>query len=405
MGAFFFFALAACAAGGLILTWGAETYFHNRRMRSKRLRIHVNGIRGKSTVTRILAGMLRHTGSATIAKTTGSAACLIDQKGRDHSIHRNGAPTILEQVGIVRGLEDGIEALVIECMAIKPEYQRICEDKIIQSNIGVITNVREDHQDVLGETLEEIATSLLSTCPWQGVLITTETDPSLLAIFRRIASQRNTRLIVADPGQVSDRQLRQFSYVAFKENVAIGFALADLLGIDPATALDGMVAAAPDPGVLTISRKTHMAHRITWADLFAVNDRESVIHCVERVEGIVPEGAIKIGLLNNRSDREHRALQFARIAAEDLELDFVALLGAYEGRVETELIKHGFPAERIIPIGAHRGIEGESLVNLLISQTDSNELLILGLVNIHTDQAESLRNWFKDGQGVANESR
>ena len=33
---------------------------------------------------------------------------------------------------------------------------RYC-DGAVRSNIGVLTNVREDHQDVMGETLPEIA--------------------------------------------------------------------------------------------------------------------------------------------------------------------------------------------------------------------------------------------------------
>ena len=35
-------------------------------------------------------------------------------------------------------------------------------------HIGVITNVREDHQDVMGETLPEIAASLAHMCPING---------------------------------------------------------------------------------------------------------------------------------------------------------------------------------------------------------------------------------------------
>ena len=34
-------------------------------------RVHVNGIRGKSTVTRIIAGMMREAGLVTMAKSTG----------------------------------------------------------------------------------------------------------------------------------------------------------------------------------------------------------------------------------------------------------------------------------------------------------------------------------------------
>ncbi len=41
---------------GLIGRWYVETRAHNRRLSALGLRVHVNGIRGKSTVTRIVAG-------------------------------------------------------------------------------------------------------------------------------------------------------------------------------------------------------------------------------------------------------------------------------------------------------------------------------------------------------------
>ena len=80
-----------------------------------------------------------------------------------------------------------VDALVIECMALKPEYQEVSERMIVRSNIGILTNVREDHQDVMGETLPEIARSLLSTCPRDGILVTSEQNPGILTIMREVA--------------------------------------------------------------------------------------------------------------------------------------------------------------------------------------------------------------------------
>ncbi len=391
-----FFASALLAVVGLIVNWRIEIWRHHRRLRTKKLRIHVNGIRGKSTVTRLVAGVLREAGYITAAKTTGSAACFIDADGRDHAIQRNGSPTILEQVEFIRRIDPRVEAIVVECMAIRPEYQRVCENHIVQSNIGIITNIREDHQDVLGETLEEIACHLLSTCPQNGVLITAEQNPQLLHLFRIVAAQRNTRLIVADPALVTDSMLSRFPYVAFKENVAIGIELASLLNIDPNRALHGMLEAPPDPGVLHVAHQAIDGTHLTWADLFAVNDRESVIAAMKRVAHFAPDRAVAIGLLNNRHDREHRAIQFARIAAQDLELDYVGVMGAYENRVATELVRNGFDPDRIIRLGAHRHLTGVNLLKVILRRAKSKHVLLAGLVNIHTDQAESLRELFDE---------
>ena len=389
-----FFVVALISTFALLLNWKLETHFHRRRLSSKKLRIHVNGIRGKSTVTRLVAGLLRAAGYQTFAKTTGSAACTIDTAGNDHAILRNGSPTILEQVQIIRNIDSDVDALVIECMAINPEYQRVCESKLIRSHVGIITNVREDHQEILGESLGEIANSLLATCPENGTLITAEQNPQLLAIFQRVADCKNTTLIIADPEDVSDKELDMFQYVAFKDNVSIGLAVAHLLGIDRPTALAGMACARPDPGALTISFADCQQRHITWADMFAVNDRESVIAAVKRIEKITRNGATKIGLLNNRSDREYRAIQFARIAALDLNLNYIALLGAYEKQIEAELIRYGIHQNRILRLGESSGLLSEALISRIVESVDSRELLMIGMVNIHTPQADSIRQYF-----------
>ena len=50
------------------------------------IRIHVNGTRGKSSVTRLIAAGLRAGGKRTFAKTTGTAPRVIDSIGIDRII-------------------------------------------------------------------------------------------------------------------------------------------------------------------------------------------------------------------------------------------------------------------------------------------------------------------------------
>ena len=84
----------------LILRWRLESLAHRRRVDGLDWRIHVNGIRGKSTVARIIAGMLREHGLVTVAKSTGTFAAVINRDGVDEPINRKGPPTILEQIEI-----------------------------------------------------------------------------------------------------------------------------------------------------------------------------------------------------------------------------------------------------------------------------------------------------------------
>ncbi|MFP3354378.1 poly-gamma-glutamate synthase PgsB, partial [Pseudoalteromonas sp. SIMBA_153] len=52
------------------------------------VRVHVNGTRGKTSVTRLIAAGLRSGGKRICAKTTGSAAAITDPDGREFPIYR-----------------------------------------------------------------------------------------------------------------------------------------------------------------------------------------------------------------------------------------------------------------------------------------------------------------------------
>ena len=86
----------------LLARWGRESIAHRRRINKLDFRIHVNGIRGKSTVTRIIAGLLREGGFVTIAKSTGTRQRSSIVTGVDEPINRKAAPTILEQIEITK---------------------------------------------------------------------------------------------------------------------------------------------------------------------------------------------------------------------------------------------------------------------------------------------------------------
>jgi poly-gamma-glutamate synthase PgsB/CapB len=105
---------------------------------------------------------------------------VIDRTGAESPIFRRGAATINEQIDIVgQWVNSEVRALVIECMAVKPLYQKYSQEYIVRSDITIITNVREDHQEEMGETLEQIADSLSTTIPRGGILITAEDRPHL----------------------------------------------------------------------------------------------------------------------------------------------------------------------------------------------------------------------------------
>ena len=64
--------MAAGCLSVLMVYLFAERFFLGRTRRRIPLRIGVTGTRGKSSTVRLIAGALRETGTATLAKTTGS---------------------------------------------------------------------------------------------------------------------------------------------------------------------------------------------------------------------------------------------------------------------------------------------------------------------------------------------
>ena len=387
---------------GVVIYWRYVLSGHERRLQQLDARVHVNGIRGKSTVTRLVAGVLREGGFVTIAKTTGSAARVIGSNGEESPIFRRGAPTINEQIDIVREhVDPDVEALVIECMAVNPLYQQYSQDYIVKSDITIITNVREDHQEQMGESLEQIADSLSLTIPYGGLLITAEDRTHLQERLRRNAEERGCRFLYADPAWVSDADMKGFDYIQFKPNVACGLAIANILGIDRDAAIRGMWKSVPDVGVVRLFHYDIRGKDVLWVPLFAANDRESVVITFEVLQSYYPEDATVIGILNNRWDRGRRAELFARMVPLDLSsyLDHVITFVGYEEQVTSQMVELGYPAERISNLGESVNPSIDQILDRIAALLPGERGVLIGMVNIHTHQAELLMEYFDHARG------
>jgi len=75
-------------AGGL-----GEGLTHRRRLRRIPIRIHVNGTRGKSSVSRLIAAGLRAGGIRTCCKTTGTLPRMILPDGSEYPVFRPAGAT------------------------------------------------------------------------------------------------------------------------------------------------------------------------------------------------------------------------------------------------------------------------------------------------------------------------
>lgn len=361
-------------------------------------RIHVNGIRGKSSVTRLIAGSLREGKIKTVAKTTGTAARIMVSHNNDWPVSRKEANIAEQRKMLNLYIQSHYKAVVFECMAINPIYQKYLEEKIMYSTIGVITNVREDHTDMLGKTLPEIAHSLSATVPYDGHLVTAETNPALLAVLKEVCDRRNTKLHAVTIKQVSDKNMAKFKHYEYKENVAIAIKIAELVGIKKRVALAGMYKALPDPGAFVLKKYKHHGKTVYWANLFAINDRESFVQTVDALSFSTGKTAKKAVILNNRHDRPERVQQFVDIAVNSIGADYIFTFGDYEKQVVRDIKKMGVGHVKVIQCGNstdYRDAKGVVLFDKLVDEIDDPECMIVGAVNIHTQQSQALLSVFE----------
>lgn len=357
-------------------------------------RVHVNGIRGKSSVTRLISAALREGNIKTVGKTTGTAARILVSHNEDVVIDRKEADIAEQKRVLDLHKHSDYRAVVFECMAINPIYQKYLEEKIMKSTIGVITNVREDHMDQLGKTLPQIARSLSATIPRNGHLVTAESDPELLAIFQEECNNRGSVLHPVSGVRVSDRSMAKFNHFEYKENVAIALEVAELCGVSRSVAFSGMYKALPDPGAFVLKDMKHDNKKIYWANLFAINDRESFVMTADVLSNKVGASPKKAVILNNRHDRPERVAQFVDIAVNSVHADYIITFGDYEKRVGKEMKKYRDSAKvQLIQLGnssAYKDATGTELLNKITEEISEPEFLLFGAVNIHTKQATSL---------------
>lgn len=266
--------------------------------------IHVNGIRGKSTVSRLIDAGLRDGKKRIFTKVTGTEPKYIDINNQEKNIKRIGKANIREQIKIIKkAAKSETEILILECMAVKPELQKISEEKIVKADIAVITNVRYDHLDEMGESLEKITNSLCNTIPQNGILITGEEKN--LDIIKEKAESKVTKVLFMD--ELKD----DYKKIDFIENVAVALKVCEYLGVSREVALERMKKYKKDSGVLKeIKFLNSQGKKISFINLLAANDPDSSEKIIKEFESEELWTRKKYLMVNNRRDRLSRLEQF-----------------------------------------------------------------------------------------------
>ncbi|MEG1781330.1 MAG: poly-gamma-glutamate synthase PgsB [Clostridium sp.] len=288
----------------LLLYFTIENIINRRCLASFKSIIHVNGIRGKTSTCRYIDAALRKR-YRVFTKTTGTDAMMIHADGRETPVKRLGPANIHEQLRMIRKAHrEGAEILILECMAVNPMLQKIAQEKIVRSDITVITNVRYDHIFEMGETLDEIAESLSGTVPNHGTLFTS--DSTYAAFFEQKCKGKNSQLVLCPPSC----GLGTLPSYIVEENLSIAQKISDFLGVSGEEFRESLSEIKEDFGVKCIYPiQNKSGGEFYFLNLFSANDPQSTINNINEVRSNYKDICF---LYNHRGDRPDRALLFAR---------------------------------------------------------------------------------------------
>lgn len=339
------------------------------------IRVHINGTRGKSSVTRLIAAGLRAGGIKTLAKTTGSSPRFIDKDGNDHIIQRFRPASIGEQIRMIsRFSKDRPKAIVVECMAVQPQYQWVAEHKIMKSNFSVITNVKADHLEEMGYSLNQIAGSMSNTIPFNKKLFTSETRT--LAPIMLTANNNNTSVSICQGNNMDPCYLDGFSYIEHPDNIALALEVCKAIGVSKEIAIDGMRKSNPDPGSLTIAKIKLNKSKIDFVNAFAANDPQSTYKTLTIINEYYDNKKKIVIFLNTRPDRHLRTQQLLDMIFYDAQPDYLIVRG---NNVNKEIIARCKEIKEV-PFSIFYENDDYNIINEKISEFDN--YAVIGIGNI-----------------------
>lgn len=292
----------------LLLFLAVESWGLHSWRKAVPVRVHVHGTRGKSSITRELARILREQGWRVLAKTTGDAPEYILPDGSIKSIRRMGPARIQEHVRILRmAARWKADALVVEGMALQPEniWQ---SEQILQATHAVIANVRPDHEESMGEGRLGVARTLGLMIPEGGRLFTAQEEGAVL--LEECARRRNC-VFVPVKTHGPDAQAGELARAV----------AGDILGRTAE-------AAEPVPSRRT-GRFVWQGMPVVWYDFFSANDVVSSNVLWQQIPE--QDDSLNVALLATRADRPLRTRAFVDWLLEDTSFDLVQVVGDHAG--------------------------------------------------------------------------
>jgi poly-gamma-glutamate synthase PgsB/CapB len=384
--------LLTCVISFLLFLIYERVSLHRCRRRI-RLCVTVTGTRGKSSVTRLLASILREDGRRVLAKTTGSEAVILLPDGGQVELDRSVTPSILEQKQLVKkAARLDADCLVAEVMSIRPESHYIESRHILKPNVVAITNVRRDHTEIMGETEDAIASVLsLDISPLSTVFLPEKINH---ASFRAEAERCHANLIPVKAGSSSPllRSAPDLGQIEFPDNLDLVYAVSAYFGINEQKIIEGVRKAQHDVGRLGVwlYRPGDRQRTCYLVNAFAANDPESTFQVLSRVTDMLPSASGNIiGILNVRPDRLPRTVQWISVLRDGAVHRFKQLFvtGDHAG-----IVKRRLPEARVL-----KGRSPEAMMETVCAQAPE-PAIIFGFGNVKGSGKLLAEHWSRIGQ-------
>ena len=294
-----------------------ENMMHQRALKKIPIRILVNGTRGQTTTTRLLAAALREKGIRTYAKTTGSDAEIIKDDGKIEILKRRLGVRLTESIAFVRKAEKaGCECIVVECMALHEESQKIMASKFIKPTHTVIINTLSDHMDAMGNSREEVAWTLSRSVSPDTKLYVCEDLYDSLEV-KELHKVKTGHYDHSSPVTIPD------------EDMSIAVEILKDFGLGEDDVLKASLNVAPDIG---LHNEITFPCGSVLIPTFSINDEESMD--ARLIEEFKKKGRRLSLVFNNRKDREFRIYYLKNIIQKNRDkIGKVYIIGDYRNKV------------------------------------------------------------------------
>jgi len=164
----------------------------------KDTRIIVEGSRGKSGLVKNLCDLIYSRGEDVVGKITGKET-VVFREGNKIEIKRDGKLFLIDQENkkVLEKYKE-VKYKIFENQALSPYTMKVIH-LIVKPEIIVIPNIRFEHQNSLGDNIEEIAGGFAMNFKGARKVITLENKKEVINIFKEYCDKYKVELIIVDP--------------------------------------------------------------------------------------------------------------------------------------------------------------------------------------------------------------